>query len=318
MSAPERGAGLGASRRAWVLLPLAAGVAVGIAVFAARGGARLVFTLSIAAVPVLLGLAVTVVCAVVAVVRAREGRLRETARAAGAADERAAHRRFLARLDHELKNPVTAVRAAVAALGTTTDSRERTRLAGTVDAQATRLAALVGDLRKLADIEAGPIELEDVDVAQVIDEATADMREQAPATGFGSRTIDVVLPKAPWPLPHVRGDVDLVYLAIYNLLSNAVKFAPSEHPIEVRGSDDGTHVVVEVADRGIGIPAHEVPLVFDELARSSQARGIPGSGLGLSLVRVIVERHGGDVAIRSRQGAGTSVRVRLPMAGPPA
>ncbi len=301
-----------------LLAPALAGLAVGLVLLAAVGGRRLVFTLSIAAVPALLGLLISAVVALVVALRARERRRRERTRAQAEEAARAAHRRFLARLDHELKNPVTAVRASAAALSNAADPADRERLIGTVDAQAARLSTLVADLRKLAEIESGPIEVEDVDVAQVIDEAVTDMRDQAPASGFGSRTIDVVLPRAPWPLPHVRGDVDLIYLAVYNLLSNAVKFAASEHPIEVRGSDDGAHVVIEVADRGIGIPEHEVAGVFDELARGSQARGIPGSGLGLSLVRVIAERHGGDVAIRSREGAGTSVRVRLPMAGPPA
>lgn len=302
----------------WVALPFAAGLAVGLVVLAARGGTRLVMTLALAAVPALIGLASTAVAALVLWLRGRGRRAREQTRAAVEQREREAHRRFLARLDHELKNPVTAVRASVAALGTTTDPEERARLAAAVDSQATQLSTLVANLRKLAEIESGPIEIEDVDVAQVMEEAAADIREHAPASGLGERTIDVVLPRAPWPLPHVRGDVDLLYLAVYNLLSNAVKFAASEQPIEVRGSDDGAgRVIVEVADRGIGIPEDELGVVFDELARGSQARGIPGSGLGLSLVRVIAQRHGGDVAIRSRAGHGTSVKLEIPIAGPP-
>ena len=301
----------------WVVIPAVLGAALALALALSRGGVRVLIEMSLAAIPAVLGLLVSLGCLLVVQARARSRRRLEETRAEGERVQREAHRRFLSRLDHELKNPVTAVRAAVAALGSA-PAPERERLAATVDAQATRLQTLVADLRKLADIESGPIETEDVDVAQVIEEAATDILEQAPPSGFGSRTITVVLPTAPWPLPHVRGDVDLIYLAVYNLLSNAVKFAASEHPIEVRGSDDGEHVIIEVADRGIGIPQTELAGLFDELARGSQARGIPGSGLGLSLVRVIAERHGGDVGIRSREGSGTSVRMKLPFTGPPA
>lgn len=297
----------------WVAVPVLAGALASGALLITRGGVRLLMELSLAAVPVAVGALVSLGLLLAVRGRDRHRRALQAARTEGELAQRAAHRRFLARLDHELKNPVTAVRAAVVGLGAADSPTQRAQIAGTVDAQATRLATLVAELRKLADIESGPIESEDVDVAQVIEEAAADMRAQAQVGGFGTRTIEVVLPTAPWPLPHVRGDVDLIYLAIYNLLSNAVKFAASDRPIEVRGSDDGASVIIEVADRGVGIPADELGGVFDELARDTTARGIPGSGIGLSLVRVIAQRHGGDVAIRSREGHGTSVRLRLPV-----
>lgn len=241
---------------------------------------------------------------------------------AGRAVERAAHRRFVARLDHELKNPVTAVRAAVAGLAyedastrgsTGSVAVDRTALVATADAQSARLATLVADLRKLAELETGPIEDEEVDMADVVREAVADIEAQATSRGVGA-VVRVVLPEVPWPLPHVRGDLDLLYLAVHNLLSNAVKFSPAGALIEVRGADEDGTVVVEVADSGMGIPPDEVDSVFDELARGSQARGLPGSGLGLALVRVVAERHGGSATLRSRPGQGTSVRLRIPAA----
>ena len=82
--------------------------------------------------------------------------------------------------------------------------------------------------------------------------------------------------------------------------------------IEVRALEDGAAVVVEVADTGPGIPETEVPLVWEELYRGQGARGIPGSGLGLALVRAIAERHGGQVDLRSREGQGTVFTLRLP------
>ena len=232
---------------------------------------------------------------------------------AGREDERAAHRRFLLRLDHEMKNPVTAMRAALPGVApdrTLLDAGQA-RAYDTLEQQAVRLSGLVAELRKLAELETRPLDQEDVDLAQVVQDAVADLGDQAAASGV-ARTITVTLPRAPWPLPHVRGDADLLYLAVHNLVANALKFSPADSPVEVRGSDDDGVVVVEVADSGAGIPEHEQAAVFDELVRGEQARGIPGSGLGLALVRVVAQRHGGTVTLRSRPGQGTSARLRLP------
>lgn len=239
----------------------------------------------------------------------------EAADRAGREEERAAHRRFLLRLDHEMKNPVTALRAALPGVVPDPSALDpaAARAHDTLQQQTARLSTLVAELRKIAELETRPLEREDVDLAQVVEDAVADLRDQAAASGV-PRTITVQLPQAPWPLPHVRGDVDLLYLAVYNLLANALKFSPAGSTVEVRGRDDDGVVEVEVADSGTGIPAHELDSVFDELARGEHARGTPGSGLGLALVRVVAERHGGAVDLRSRPGQGTSARLRVPAA----
>jgi two-component system OmpR family sensor kinase len=95
-------------------------------------------------------------------------------------------------------------------------------------------------------------------------------------------------------------------------LDNALKFTRLHYSIEVRASDDGTAVVVEVADTGLGIPEDELPHIFEELYRGREALGIEGSGLGLALVKAVVERHGGDISIRSRVGQGSVFTLRLP------
>jgi two-component system OmpR family sensor kinase len=110
----------------------------------------------------------------------------------------------------------------------------------------------------------------------------------------------------------VTGDLDLLFVAVYNLLDNALKFTRPNDSIEVRASDDGTAVVVEVADTGLGIPEDELSHVFEELYRGQEARGIEGSGLGLTLVKAVVERHGGTVTLRSRVGQGSVFTLHLP------
>jgi two-component system OmpR family sensor kinase len=226
------------------------------------------------------------------------------AAASAAAREAAAaeHRRFLLRLDHELKNPVTAIQAGLANIPPSPALQS-------VASQARRLADLVADLRKLAELETRPLERAPVDVAELLTEAH-DAAVDLP--GAGDRALALSLPQAPWPVGTIPGDRDLLFLAVYNLLVNAVKFSHAGDRIELRAREDGDQVVVEVADTGIGIPDDEVAQVWDELARGSAAAGTPGSGLGLALARVIVARHGGTVSVRSRVGDGTLVGFHLP------
>jgi two-component system OmpR family sensor kinase len=96
-------------------------------------------------------------------------------------------------------------------------------------------------------------------------------------------------------------------------LDNALKFTQPADTIELRASEAEQVVVIEIADTGDGIPAEEIPRVWDELYRGQGAKSQPGSGLGLSLVRAIVNRHGGQVTIRSRPRQGTVVTMRLPV-----
>lgn len=227
------------------------------------------------------------------------------ARLAGAAQAQARrdleHRQFLARLDHELKNPLTAILAATAS-----GEDEASVL---VTAQARRMGVLVTDLRKLADLSSAPMERELVD----LEEAARDAVEAARSSAGDSRNFTLVFPTAPWPLPRVVGDADLLYSAIQNVVFNAVKYSGEGDSIEVRASQSETGVSIEVADTGIGIPEAERESVWSELARGSNAAGRSGSGLGLPLVRLVIERHGGHVRLTSREGVGTSVVLTLPL-----
>lgn len=214
-------------------------------------------------------------------------------------------RQFLRRLDHELKNPLTAIQAGLVNLD---DERNEAALKS-VRTQTRRLSRLVADLRKLADLETRPIDRAQVDLAVVLEEAVAIVQEEPESAG---RSITLSLPRVPWPLPKVLGDEDLLLLAQVNLLNNAVKFSGPGDRVEVRAFEDSEMVSVEVADTGPGIPEAEIPFVWQELYRGREARGVPGSGLGLALVRAITERHGGQVTIRSRVNQGTVVTMKLP------
>ncbi|MCL2092137.1 MAG: HAMP domain-containing histidine kinase [Micrococcales bacterium] len=236
------------------------------------------------------------------------------AHARWAVDARAVHQTFLSRLDHELKNPVTAIRASVDAIR---EAGADGSPVAVIDAQSARIASLVSDLRKLADLETAPIEVAPVAMEQLVADVVAMIEDELAANpAWGPRSIRTELPTVPWRVADVAGDVDLLFLAVYNVVHNAVKYSTVGASVVLRGMEDSGGVLLEVADTGQGIPVDEVAAVWDELKRASNARGLPGTGLGLSLVRTIVERHGGRVQLSSRLGEGTSVRLWLPFSPP--
>jgi two-component system, OmpR family, sensor kinase len=298
-----------------VLSPLAAGLALAVALQAAEPATRLYTLVSPSLLAGLAGLLGTGVLAAVALMRRRAAIAGATA--ADAAVRRAAAEatrdrlRFLMRLDHELKNPLTAIRAGLANIdpaGAAVADGTSAALAS-VSAQADRITRLVSDLRKLADLETQKIETAPVDLPGLLHEV-AEAAAEIP--GASQRTIRVTVPRAPWPLPLIEGDRDLLFIAIQNLVANAVKFSAPGDTFEVRASEDDDGLLLEVADTGAGIPADEIGQVWQELARGRAARSLPGTGIGLALVRVIAARHEGRVAIRSREGQGTVVSIRLP------
>jgi two-component system, OmpR family, sensor kinase len=218
-------------------------------------------------------------------------------------------RRFLRRLDHELKNPLTAIRAGLANISESPSDEARRLALFSVDNQAMRLSRLAADLRKLAELEIRPLESRPVDMTSLLEEAFSITQERPEAD---QRKLALTIPSAPWPLPEVSGDHDLLFLAFHNLLDNALKFTRPGDTVEVRAFEDGAQVVVEIADTGPGILAEDVDHVWEELYRSKSAHGIPGSGLGLTLVRAVTERHNGQVNLRSRAGQGTVFTIKLP------
>jgi two-component system OmpR family sensor kinase len=217
-------------------------------------------------------------------------------------------RRFLQRLDHELKNPLMAIRAGLANLADAPTSTARAQALASVEAQTVRLSRLTADLRKIAELETRDLERSEIDLNHLLEEAICLAKDRP---GAAARRLTLTVPQAPWPLPIISGDRDLILVSIYNLLENALKFTGPDETIEVRAREEGQQVVIEVADTGPGIAASDLPHVWEELYRGQSARGVSGSGLGLALVKAVAERHGGSVALRSRAGKGTIVSMRL-------
>jgi len=222
-----------------------------------------------------------------------------------------AHHRFLRRLDHELKNPLTAILVAVSNIRETCTPAEQQVLTS-IETQTVRLSRLVRDLRKLAEIETLPLEEAVFDIRDLLMEAAALVQD----ADHGHR-LTLRLPSAPDAL-RVRGDRDLLLVALHNLVDNALKFSGDEDGIELRAFREGRCVVTQVIDTGRGIPLADQPLVWEELYRGQNTDGVPGSGIGLSLAQLIVKRMHGEIALESAPGEGTTVTVRLPEAAPAA
>ena len=126
------------------------------------------------------------------------------------------------------------------------------------------MSRLSSDLRKLAEIEVRQVERLPVDIPALLQEAFQMAQEQP---GAAERTLNLSLPQAPWPLPTIQGDADLLLLAVHNLLENSLKFSSPGDTVELRAFEDGQEIVIEVADTGPGIPDDEQPHVWEELYR---------------------------------------------------
>lgn len=211
------------------------------------------------------------------------------------------------RIRHEISQPLTAAHGALENLEAAPDpvGRRQKIEAGRIALR--RASAVVDELRKLADVERRPLDRETIRVNELLEGVVDFAREQHPTA---AARLDVSVPRA-WPLPTIRGDHDLLFMAVYNVVENALKFTPESGAVDVRATRTPGQVVIEIADNGRGIPSDEVTDVFDDLFRGRDTYGTPGTGIGLALVKTIIERHGGTVGIDSRLGYGTSITLRL-------
>ena len=230
--------------------------------------------------------------------------------------ERDEHKQFLLRLDHELKNPLSAIKTSLALIGQQLDDfttgREKDELGKTVhqiNTQTERINRLIIDLRKLAELETYIIELYPVNIHSLLEQTVGDLHSNPKCK---ERKISLSLPSAPWQLPEITTDEDLLYLSISNLIDNALKYTQPHDTIEIRAYENGNYVFIEIADSGIGIPEAEIENVWGKLYRARNSRGIPGNGLGLSIVKTVIERLNGHCSIRSQEGIGTVFVLQLP------
>jgi two-component system OmpR family sensor kinase len=250
-------------------------------------------------------LSITMIIAIHTIVRISMNHLRLRSVRQVRRETLAEHRRFLSRLDHELKNPLTALRAGLKALALTSLDEQQRQIVETMETETLRLSGLVSDLRKLADLETEPLNLQPVSLRDFVANVLQLERERFDS-GQRILTSNVDIAQDTWVV-----DEDLLALAAHNLLDNAYKYSrPGDNVrLEVKARQE---LLLRVSDSGTGISPAALPHIWEELYRGRQQEKIPGSGTGLALVKAIVERHGGEVSIESEVEQGTIVTLRLP------
>jgi signal transduction histidine kinase len=222
-----------------------------------------------------------------------------------------ARRQLLADVSHELMTPLTAIRGYAETLALpqfVPGSKEGQRAVKVIQEEGERIERLVKDLLDLARFEAGGISLaqERVDIDElferVSDRHAGIAQDKGVAIVIEPHEEDIRLVGDPLRLEQV----------MQNLASNALRHTPPGGTVRLGATREDGRVKITVTDNGIGIPDEHLPHVFDRFYKADQSRSAGGSGLGLSIVKAIVERHGGTVAVRSRQGVETVFEIGLP------
>jgi two-component system sensor histidine kinase MprB len=208
-------------------------------------------------------------------------------------------RQLVADASHELRTPLTSLRTNFEVLMSDRelDPDERRRLLDDVVEQIGEMTTLIAELIELARGDQLPSEPEEVRLDLVAQDAVERVRRDRPGVRFNTELRESV----------VRGVPTSLERAIGNVLDNAAKWSPPGGEVDV-SVEDGT---VTIRDRGPGIDEADLPHVFDRFYRSRAARTMPGSGLGLSIVRQVAELHGGQVVAEPAEGGGTRVTLRL-------
>jgi signal transduction histidine kinase len=212
-------------------------------------------------------------------------------------------------ISHDLRTPLAAIRWSADLLRTESPgplTPKQVRSVEAIQSSSRRLLALVGQIVELGRIRVGKLELDlhPVDLREVITEALEEVR---PLADQGRVRLELEMPE---DLPSAVADAGRLHQVVANLLSNAIRFTPADGVVTVSAARERAELVVRVADTGVGIPEGLVSKIFDPYEQAHRGRG--GSGVGLTVVRGLVEAHGGRVWVESKEGQGSCFVFTLP------
>ena len=216
-------------------------------------------------------------------------------------------KKFIADASHELRSPLTVIRGNLDLIRKHPDKENQAESLRAIDAETARMSKIVADLLLLAEIETEKeAKKEPVRLAEAVREELRRAKSLAPARKLELARVEEL---------SVNGDGQRLRQLIGNLLDNAVKHTPASAAVTLSLYRDGEWARLDVADTGPGIPAEHIPYLFDRFYRVDKARSrsVNSHGLGLSIVKGIVEQHGGTVSVTSEMGKGTTFTVRLKM-----
>ena len=222
-----------------------------------------------------------------------------------------AQRDFVMNISHELRTPLTSIQGFSQAIldGTASDPDSVRRAANVIYDEAERMSRLVNGLLDLARLDAVPASLNRVplDLSKLLNSAVEKLTLRAKEKNIMMKVrID--------PLPSMLADTDRISQVFTNLLENAIKYTPLGGSVMLTARAGSGEVIVAVADSGGGIPAEDLPRIFERFYRVDKARSGKGYGLGLAITKDIVQAHGGSIRVESALGSGTRFTVRLPAA----
>jgi len=218
---------------------------------------------------------------------------------------------FLGSVSHELRTPLASIRGYSELLmeGDTHNGDNRRQFLEVIDRNARRLERLVGDILLISKAESGSFEIEReaMNLNELLVDSVDAARPEADQKGIHlSLRVESVV--------ECSGDPQRLAQVFDNVISNAIKYTGEGGRVDVELTQDGGRALIQARDTGIGISPEDQQELFVRFYRASNAtsRGIPGLGLGLTIVKAIVDAHGGSVSLESKDGAGTTVRIELP------
>lgn len=220
---------------------------------------------------------------------------------------------FVSNVSHELKTPLSLLTlfSEILELGRVNSEEKRKEYYGIIRHESQRLNKIIDNILDFSKIEAGrkTYDFADGDIGQVIEDVLSSYRYQIVNSGFDVKTN--IQPN----LPPVVIDRDAMAQAISNLLDNAIKYSREVKQLSITTERRGSDLSIEIADRGIGIPRAEQAKVFEKFYRvgNGLVHDVKGSGLGLSLVKHIIEAHNGTISVESDVGKGTRFTILLPL-----
>jgi len=213
---------------------------------------------------------------------------------------------------HELRTPLTAIQGMSEVLAQfDVDVERRSEMHLAINAEAKRLSSMINEYLDISTLESGarPLRLTPVRIGSLVERVVLLLDPIA-----AQRQIKIVRRLAP-DLPGLLADADLITQSLTNLIANAIKYSPPRTEIIIAGRAHEDALIIEVTDHGYGIPAHLLNRIFEKFYRVPRVEDadVPGTGLGLALVREIVELHGGRISVKSELGVGSTFSVRLPL-----
>jgi len=247
----------------------------------------------------------------VAIALERAEALERTSHMEAARESERLHTALLDSITHELRTPLTSIRAAATTLVSQQMAEpQRAEMYAVIDEESARLDRLIGQAIEMSQLDAASIHVQarPESVREIVQLAL----EEAQSI-LGDRTVDVHVPES---LPPVRLDRKLVRRVLHHLIENAVKYSPSGSPLRVTARTEGDRLLVSVEDYGQGIEEFEKPLIFRKFYRGRRQRDrISGTGMGLAIVKAILDAHGGGIDVLSRPAHGAQFTFWLPIEG---